>query len=240
VAAPARATSHDELLRLAQSRLVFGAPLSEQRARELVLLLALAPGRHVLDLGCGWAELLLRVVAAHPGATGTGVDLDRRSLDRARRAAAEQGLYERVELVEGDPATFADRGDLVLCVGGAGAWGGPTAALRELRELVERGGSLLFADRFWERPAGADARRLFGELPVFDGLVQVARAAGFAVEHADRSTPDEWDAFEAAACAGLEGADDPAARLAAVERGRDYREAYRSVLGFAWLVLTPR
>ena len=35
----------------------------------------------------------------------------------------------------------------------------------------------------------------------------------------------------------LEAAEDPALRLAAVERERDYRDGYRGVLGFAWLVL---
>ena len=230
----------DELLALAHSRLTFNAPLSQERADGLVSMLALAPGRHALDLGCGWGELLLRVVAAHPAATGTGVDADRQALDRARRAAAARGLYDRVEFVEGDLTTFEDRGDLVLCVGAAHAWGGATAALRELRERLEPGGTLLFADGFWERPPGADARRLFGELPVFDGLLQVARAARFSVDHADRSTQEEWDEFETSWRAGVEAAEDPVLRLAAVERERDYRDGYRGVLGFAWLVLSAR
>ena len=65
----------DDLRRLARDSLVFNAPLSEERAADLVERLALAPGGHVLDLGCGCAELLLRVVSAHPGTTGTGLAL---------------------------------------------------------------------------------------------------------------------------------------------------------------------
>ena len=230
----------DELRSLAHPTLTFDAPLSDERADALVSLLPLAPGRHVLDLGCGWGELLLRVVAKHRAATGTGVDTDRRLLDRARRAAAARNLYERVEFVEDDLTTFDDHGDLVLCVGAAQAWGGATVALRELRGRLEPGGALLFADGFWARPPGADARKLFGKLPVYDGLLQIARAAGLTVEHAERSTLDEWDAFETAWRTGLESADDPVLRLAAVDRERDYRDAYRGVLGFAWLVLTAR
>ena len=113
----------DELRALAHAKLRFNAPLSQERADALIDLLPLAPGRHVLDLGCGWGELLLRVVAAHSAATGTGVDADRQALDRARRAAAARGLYDRVEFVEGDLTTFDDRGDLVLCVGAAHALG---------------------------------------------------------------------------------------------------------------------
>lgn len=50
----------------------------------------LAPGSRVLDLGCGpgrYAELL-----AEAGCAVTGVDLSRRSIDRARTRAADLGL----------------------------------------------------------------------------------------------------------------------------------------------------
>lgn len=227
----------DDLRRLAHSRLTFNAPLSEERAAALVGALALAPGRHALDLACGWGELLLRVVGAHPAATGTGVDLDRGALDRARAAASARDLQERVEFVEDDATAFEDRGDLVMCVGASHVWGGATPALRALRERVERGGTVLFADGFWERAPGAEARRLFGDLPVFEGLLSVVRAAGFSVEAADRSTLEEWDAFEAAWRSGLEAVDDPDARLLAVTRECEYRDGYRGILGFAWLVL---
>lgn len=227
------------LRHLTQAGLTFAAPLSETRADALVARLALAPGRHVLDLGCGWAELLLRVVAAHPASTGTGIDDDRSALDRGRLQAARRGLHGRVELVEGDLTTFEDRADLVLAVGTARAFGGPVPALRRIHELVTPGGRVLLGESFWERPAGAAARVTHGDLPVFDGLRAIARGAGFAVEHADRSTLEEWDAFEAAGRAGLVAADDPEARALALERERTYQETTRGVLGFAWLVLRP-
>ena len=72
---------------------------------------------------------------------------------------------------------------------------------------------------------------------MFDGLLQVARATGFEVVYAERSTQEEWDDFEESWRAGVEAAEDPVLRLAAVERERDYRDGYRGVLGFAWLVL---
>ncbi len=227
------------LRRLAHAHLTFNAPLSEGRAARLVTELPLAPGRHVLDLGCGWAELLLRVVAAHPAATGTGVDRDRAALDRGRLEAARRGLHERVDLVEANLPTFEDKGDLVLCVGAGHAFGGAAAALRRLRELVTPGGRVLFADGFWERPPGNVARSRHGDLPVFEGLQLLARGAGFAVERAERSSSEEWDAFEAASRSGLESAGEPEAASLAREREREYRESRRGVLGFGWLTLRP-
>lgn len=212
----------------------FGAPLSTERAELLVARLPLAPGRHVLQLGCGAGELLLRIVEARPAATGTGVDRRRAELDAARSAAVRRGLAERVEFVEADAATFDDRGDVVVCLGTAGAWGGATRALRALREHVEPGGRLLFGDRFWERPPGSEARRAFGDLPTYDGLVHVAEAAGYRVELAARATPEEWDAYEASRRAFLERS--PGAQPAGSHRRAD-DGGYRGVLGFATLVL---
>lgn len=229
-----------DLRALAHAGLTFNAPLSEARADLLAKRLPIAPGRHVLDLACGWAELLLRIVAAHAATTGTGVDLDRAALDRGRGEVYRRGLHERVELVEGDARTFEDRGDLVVCVGAAHIWGGATGALRALRFHLEPGGLLLFADGFWERPPGAEARRLHGELPVWEGLLAVCESAGFVVVDAERSSLEEWDVFEGRWRNGLERDEDPDARLLAIDREREYRDAYRGTLGFAWLVLASR
>ncbi len=229
----------DELRRLGHAGLTFNAPLSAERADGLVRSLAISPGRHVLDLGCGWGELLLRMLASHPATTGTGVDRDRFALDRARRLAAQRGLHERADFVEADVATFDDHGDVVLCVASAHAWSGASGALRALRARVAPGGLVLFADGFWARPPGAMARRTIGELPVFDGLVQIARSSGYRLEQADRSTEEEWDTFEAVWRSGLEASGDPEAILFAAERKREYEDGYRGTLGFAWLVLSP-
>ena len=76
--------------------LTFLSPLSEERADRLVAFLTGHAPTTVLDVGCGWAELLLRVLAAAPGATGLGIDLDEESLARAASTAASRGLRGRV------------------------------------------------------------------------------------------------------------------------------------------------
>ncbi len=229
----------DDLRRLAHAGLTFNAPLSDARADALVRSLPISPGHHALDLGCGWGELLLRLMRAHPATTGTGVDTDRRALDRGRRLAAQRGLHDRVDFVETDLTSFEDRGAVVICVGSSHAFGGPDAALRSLHDRVGPGGLLLHGDGFWAQEPGALARRAIGSLPDFDELLGLARAASFRVEHADRSTLEEWDAFEAGWRSGLEGSPDPDALALAAERRREYEDGYRGVLGFAWLVLAP-
>ncbi len=229
----------DDFRRLAQGGLTFNAPLSEERARTLVEALPISPGHHVLDLGCGWGELLLRILAAHPATTGTGVDTDRDALDRGVRLAAQRGLYERVEFVEADAATFADVADVVVCVGASHAFGGTDDAFHWLRQSVTPGGRVLYGNAFWAAEPSAAALEVVGELPRLDELRAAAHAAGFRIERDEVSTLAEWDAFEAGWRAGLEASVLLEAVAFAQERRRQYEDGYRSAIGFSWLVLAP-
>jgi cyclopropane fatty-acyl-phospholipid synthase-like methyltransferase len=60
------------------------APLSDERANRLAADLAASRPAAVIDLGCGWGELLLRIVASAPGAVGTGVDVHGPDVARSR------------------------------------------------------------------------------------------------------------------------------------------------------------
>ena len=57
--------------------------------------LALAPGRRLLDIGCGWGGLACHA-AQHFGATVHGVTLSRAQLEAAQARAADRGLADRV------------------------------------------------------------------------------------------------------------------------------------------------
>ncbi|HCA84264.1 MAG TPA: SAM-dependent methyltransferase, partial [Streptomyces sp.] len=145
------------------SRLAFHGPLSGARADRMAHRLAerlagTGPGTDpgtdpgcstgtgpgsVLDIGCGWGELMLRVLERAPGATGVGIDLRADDLARGRDSAAARGLADRVTF-ERESARGTGRGpaDLVLCLGAGqaladdGAADPAAAALRELRRLV--------------------------------------------------------------------------------------------------------
>ena len=230
----------DSFRRLAHAGLTFNAPLSEERADALVAALPISPGHHVLDLGCGWGELLLRILAAHPATTGTGVDTGKEALDRGVLAAAGRGLSSRVEFVEAPAETFVDLADVVVCVASSHAFGGHVPALEALRQSITPGGRVLYGDGFWATPPSPAALASIGELRRLDELHGAARAAGFRIERDEVSTLAEWDAFEAGWRAGLEASSDPEAVAFAAERRREYEDGYRGAIGFGWLVLAPR
>ena len=59
--------------------------------------LALAPGMRLLDVGCGWASLLVHA-AAHYGVRAVGITLSTQQREFGLRRVAELGLADRVQI----------------------------------------------------------------------------------------------------------------------------------------------
>ncbi|MFB7931696.1 SAM-dependent methyltransferase [Streptomyces sp. NPDC056039] len=236
------------------TRLTFHGPLSETRADRLVTRLSANTPTTVLDIGCGWAELMLRILTTTPRATGTGIDIDTEALARGREAAAARGLADRVRLVEGSATeTPHEPADLVLCLGASQALGDRLPeALKELRLRVADGGRVLLGEGFWQRtPTPAELSRMWPDAAVTDHpdlatLVDLAIEAGFRPEWTETASLDEWEEFESAYLADVEVwlAEHPGHPLAAETRERADRHrarwlTYRGVLGLAYLTLVP-
>lgn len=225
----------------------WNTPVSEDHAALLLERLDVRPGDRVLDLGCGWGELLLRAVTAGGnGTTGTGVDNDDQVLDRGRAMAADRGVDKRVSFVSGESAAWTEPADRLLCVGASHAWTGVKEALVALADLVRPGGRLLFGEGCWEVAPTPNAAALFGDDVIsLTKVVEHAVAAGWRVLHLSTADQREWDDFEATWRAGrqlwlLDHPDDD--RAAAVRalldaQLQEYLTVYRRVLGFGYLVL---
>ncbi|MEU0968064.1 class I SAM-dependent methyltransferase [Streptomyces sp. NPDC005917] len=246
-------TPHDDLPpRL--TRLTFHGPLSEARAAAMVRRLAASRPASVLDIGCGWGELMLRLLDAVPRARGVGMDVNAGDLARGRQAAEARGLAGRVEFAE-ESAAGTGRGpaDVVLCLGASHALSDDlVTALRELRRLVADGGRVLLGEGFWQRPP--TEAELSGMWPGASSadhhdlatLVGLAVAAGFRPEWTETASLEEWEEFESAYQADQEVwlATSPGHPLATETRARldTHRAAwltYRGVLGLAYLTLVP-
>lgn len=243
------------------SRLTFHGPLSEARAARLVSRHARPRPATVLDLGCGWGELMLRLLAAVPGAVGTGIDLNGRDLARGRDLAAARGLASRASFIE-EAAAGTARGpaDLVLCVGSSHALSEARPpqhtldALRELRRLVSPGGRVLFGECFWEHPpASAEIAAMWPGVTAEDhydlaALTDLAISAGFRPEWIETASLEEWDDFESGLMAYTEEwlADHPDHPRAAETRKKAdehlsiWLRGSRGCLGLAYLTLIPQ
>ncbi|MGW4704812.1 SAM-dependent methyltransferase [Streptomyces sp. NPDC004285] len=235
----------------------FHGPLSEARATRMIERLAATAPAEVLDIGCGWGELLLRVLEGAPSATGVGIDINAEDLARGRALAEERGLAKRVAFVE-ESARGTDRGpvDAILCLGSSQALcdpelHDPAVALRELRRLVRPGGRVVLGEGFWEHtPTEEELARMWpgakaGDHHSLEGLVDLAIDAGFRPAWIETASAEEWEEFESGYRYDTEVwlAAHPDHPLAAETRERVDRQrsswlgGYRRALGIAYLTL---
>jgi ubiquinone/menaquinone biosynthesis C-methylase UbiE len=228
------------------ARMRWNTPLSDEHARLLLSRLDIRAGASLLDLGCGWGELLLRAVDSTGVTSGIGVDTDPEALARGRSLAADRGLDGRVTFVVGSADAWQQPADRVICVGAAHAWGSAEAALTAAIRLVQPGGRLLFGDGCWERSPNEDAAKLFGDAVLtLSELVKCVQKAKWRILHLSTADQREWDDFESTWRAGRQEwllANPEVERAPAVRNELDlqlgqYVDTYRGVLGFCYLVL---
>ncbi len=232
---------------VAHGDLALWNPLPAAETFALVDSLDVAASARALDVGCGRAELLIRLLA-RTGASGVGVDSSPHAVALARAAAAGRVPSSRLELREApfDAMQFADASfDLALCVGATHAAGGLRETLRALRRLLVPGGLAIVGEGHWRREPDAEYLEAIGatrdELLDHAGNVAVARAEGFDVARTLDSSTADFDEYETAYAANVErwaaARPDDADAGAYLARIRSWRAAYlrwgRETLGFA-------
>ena len=159
----------------------FIAPLSPDRAQRLATRLAANDPDLVVDVGCGWGELLLQVVGRTASGVGVGVDIDELALQRGRELATVKGLDGRVRFVTRLEDAAVVAADVAICCGASHVFGTTRQALVEMYALTEPGGRVLFADGFWDKAAaqGSEAPDIMDDLSELGDLVDQAIAVGF-------------------------------------------------------------
>jgi cyclopropane fatty-acyl-phospholipid synthase-like methyltransferase len=240
--------------------LAFMAPLSEQRAAGLADFLAADLIGTVTDVGCGWAELLIRILEAAPNATGVGIDIQEDAIAHAKALACRRGVARRMTLRVGDARKLLPGlSDAAVCIGASQIWGPPVearmpldyrSALGALRALLRTGGSAIYGEGIWTaNPTPEAVAPLAGrtdEYVFMPELLDIARDSGFAVIQVHQATLDEWDAFESGYAARyarwlashpVDHPDAPMVRAKLDAQRNAYFRGYRGVLGMAYLCL---
>ena len=117
----------------------------ESSAREFYERLHLAPGRQLLDVGCGSGQLAL--IAAKDGLDVTGVDIASNLVERARMRARAEGLSARFQEADAEALPFEDASfDVVASLIGAMFAPRPDLVADELLRVCKPGGTIAMAN----------------------------------------------------------------------------------------------
>ena len=104
----------------------------------------LRAGARVADVGCGSGQALIALARAFPAITATGYDVHQPAVERARRAAAEAGLADRIsfevlDVAAGLPESF----DVITTFDVVHNAVDPLGLLRSIRDALRPGGTCL-------------------------------------------------------------------------------------------------
>lgn len=107
----------------------------------------LEAGASVADIGCGHGHSTLLMAKAFPESRFRGFDFHEPSIEAARRAAAEQGLADRVSFELGSAQAFGGDGyDLVTFFDCLHDLGDPDAALRRTAAALAVDGTVMIVE----------------------------------------------------------------------------------------------
>ncbi|HEY7463130.1 MAG TPA: class I SAM-dependent methyltransferase [Candidatus Limnocylindria bacterium] len=229
---------------IAHGEMVIWNPLSGSTLNEAIGELRLPSGARVLDLGCGRAEALRRVVERYD-AHGVGVDISPYAVALARASSMEL-RHGTLELLEGDALEFrADEPfDLVMALGPGWEHDSFATLVRQLYGLVVPGGLMMVADACWRTDPTDEYMALLGvardEMGTHTQNLQAAIHFGLTPLWAATATTRDWDRYEWRYAATVERwADEHPAdpqREVFLERARAGRDRFlgggRDQLGF--------
>ncbi|MBB4292199.1 SAM-dependent methyltransferase [Rhizobium leguminosarum] len=109
----------------------------------------LKAGASVADVGCGHGASTILMAQAYPASHFTGFDYHGPSIERAKAAAKEAGVADRVTFEQGKAAEFPGRGyDMVAMFDCLHDMGDPVGAGRHVKETLAPNGTWLIVEPF--------------------------------------------------------------------------------------------
>lgn len=224
---------------IAHTGLAYANPLLPAAFERLLDRIDLQPGARAIELGCGRAELLLRLIERF-GIIATGVDRSAPFLDEARQESRRRVAPGALDLIEADASGWplGDAAwDVAICIGS-----GPLASLAALAAAVRPRGWVIAGDAHWNGEPSPELLRALGatrgDLPASGSDEAAARAAGLEPQLFCSASTSDWDAYESAWLGNVErwaaaNPDDPDAPafLARARAGNDRHRRF-GPLGF--------
>ncbi len=174
--------------------LTYWGPVSTEQMEEALQRAELRPDARALDIGCGRAEVLVRLVERF-GLAVTGVDCSAAALQLAREAFRERCPRHEPELIERDaadlhypPAQF----DWISWLGGPYVGESFQSTVEACAGWLRPGGFLLLGHGYWASPPPEQYLAATGleadTLATHEENIDVCRGAGLELIHTSASS----------------------------------------------------
>jgi SAM-dependent methyltransferase len=127
----------------------YRAHLVQDWVPALGLTAALRQGARIADIGCGYGVTTILMAQAFPRSTFLGIDASERSIQHARKSAAEAGVTDRLRFEVGDAGGF-DGGpyDIIWFFDSLHDLGDPVAAASQARSQLSGQGTVALVEPF--------------------------------------------------------------------------------------------
>ncbi|MET4683963.1 SAM-dependent methyltransferase [Brevundimonas faecalis] len=178
--------------------------LSMERLETTARRADLPAGAAVLDIGCAYGEVSIRLAQALD-ARVVAVERDPVMADGAQKRIAAAGLEDRIDLkrdLSGPVLAAAPPFDMIVAIGSTEPAGGglrePAEVFAALAEHLSPGGALLWGDLFWKEEPPAPLRQIVetgGYYVSHEEWQAAARQAGLQVVSAEITDHDEWTVY---------------------------------------------
>jgi SAM-dependent methyltransferase len=226
----------DKYSAIGHTDMVYWNPISADLLQSWLPQFELTRSSRVLDVGCGRAELLLRLLE-HYSCHAIGVERSSLAIDLANQQMAERLSHASLDLQHKDFAAqnySTHSFDLAICIGSSHAMGDYPQALSTLSKLVKPGGLVLIGEGYWKKdPPGGYLEFLqceANDLLDHAGNQNLAQEMGYEVIHSYMATEAEWADYEDGYASNLQSyfdnnpsdPDTPSME----KRLRDWRAAY--------------
>jgi cyclopropane fatty-acyl-phospholipid synthase-like methyltransferase len=187
----------------AHQNLEICSPLPWHVYENLLLESNISPQPKILDIGCGKAGILARVLEV-TGGSGIGLDLPTSLASSLTTRAEDLCAQGRLNVVLEDAKTHLqnidESFDVIICVGSSHALGGPQQVFEYARKFLKPRGKLLFGEIVWKsRPSREfleflDCSEQDQMTPA--QLFELARECGLSIDRSATCSESDFDAYE--------------------------------------------
>ncbi|MGH7243169.1 MAG: SAM-dependent methyltransferase [Phycisphaerales bacterium] len=196
-------------------------PISVSAVEHAIDLIAAAhklpsapPLSSALDIACGKAELLIRLLERFPAPLRSlGLDNSQFMIDEAAARAKARNVADRLNLRLTDaehvvPLLPGASFDFVSCIGSSHALQDKHRAMEQMTRLVTSRGHILLGEGYWKKKPDPDYLASFGasedEMGSHEASQQLDSDHGLKLVWSAVASNDDWDAYENAYAANIE------------------------------------